>query len=219
LERKQYLDDRGFALDAYNTNFNKLISQYDTFRGVDESDRQRAQQVWENDFNSAGQLGYTADGTPTLQARAADLQAREADRDFNLRLLESLGYAATPGIAAGLELPEGMKTADQLFREQQLAGRGGGGRGGGGVPTEPAEDERNKLRYAELESLIMSGKYSQADVDEMLALAPAVGVNVGALKQWIDSMSDGGGGGGSQYGFPSWDRVAGLPKWAYLPNK
>jgi hypothetical protein len=222
LEYKKYLDDRGAALDAYNTNYNKILSQLDAFRGVDESNRQWKQQDWENAFNSAGQMGYAADGSPTLQAKTAD-------RDFNIRLLESLGSAATPGIAAGLGLPEGTKTADMALNEWRMAGGGGGGGGSGsrsgGVNDNDNDNDKDndkkyvkeKQRYSELESLISSGNYTQADINEMLALAPTLGVDVTALKGWIDSVT--GGGGGSRYEIPKWDQVGGLNPWDYLPQQ
>ena len=187
----------------------------------------------------SGQLGYTADGSPTLQAKSAD-------RDFNLRLLESLGYAATPGIAAGLELPEGMKTADQLFREQQLAGRGSSGGGGSSAPADvlsqmlsfPNEWEaRNFLaglnlskdmrdyildnysmavegQYNQLTSKFMSGVHDDKTVQALLAAGELAGADMFELRKWIDSLIS-----GPKFNMPSWDRVAGLPKWAYLPNK
>jgi len=214
LEYKKYLDDRGAALDAYNTNYNKILSQLDAFRGVDESNRQWSQQDWENAFNTAGQMGYAVDGSPTLQAKTAD-------RDFNIRLLESLGSAATPGIAAGLGLPEGTKTADMALNEYRMAGGGGGGSGsrsggsGGSVGGNGDGTLKGNQRYSELESLIMSGNYTKADIDEMLALAPTLGVDVNALKEWIDSVT--GGGGGPQYGL--WDQVGRLNAWDYLPQR
>jgi len=111
-------------------------------------------------------MGHNAVGDPTMQSRHFDM-------DHAARMASMWGSALTPELAAALGVPQGTKTADQMYNEWYMQQRMAGGGGSGGIGSGGGNDPN------ELIDRFYSGDHS----DEVMRALMAHGITRADLEQ------------------------------------
>ena len=129
LDRSWYDSDWGNAFDAHNSGFNQQLAALGAYSGENQLNKAWGQQEWENRYRTAQLMGEDQRGRQTLAGQQFSHGAEQDKWANQAYLMNMLGQAATPEMAAALGIPQGTDTweriAGQWAMDNRAAGSGG----------------------------------------------------------------------------------------------